>query len=169
MTPLLISAIGFAGAAFTLGSYLTRRHAALCFVLSAGLVLFAIHFQLLGSTTTAVLCLYGAARYIASPWVLGKSSALRWRLTGVALAGVVAIGVLTWSDWRSGVSLAGNLILVAGGFQLRDADFRRLLLLSECVFLVNSAVFGSVPGVLLSACCLALNGATLARSRVRAA
>ena len=129
----------------------------MCVAVSFGLTIFATHYALIGAITTAVMCVFSAVRYCASPWVLGRDDATRMRLTALAMVVGAGLCVATWQDWRSMIALIGSFILIVGGFHLRDDNFRKLLLASDIAFAVNAAVVGSVPGMVMCGCAILLN------------
>lgn len=167
MTIAAANLVGYVATGVMLSAYLLKDHRRLCVTVSVGLALFAAHYALLGAFTTAVMCVFSAVRYCASPWALGRDDATRLRLTVLALIVGIGLCISTWQDWRSVIALVGNFILIVGGFHLRDGNFRRLLLASDVAFAVNAVVVGSVPGLVMCACAILLNAGTIIRAGSR--
>jgi len=166
LIPDLTNIIGIIGATVALSSYLARTHLRLCFLVASGLMILAAHYQLLGASTTAVLCIFGAVRSLFGSWVSLQQERTRMALTVAGITLTLILTEITWLDWRSSISMLASLILVWGSFQLRDVQFRKSMLLVEVVLGINAAVLGSKPGVILAVCGFLLNFWVLVRDRM---
>ncbi|MCP1674602.1 hypothetical protein J2T57_001704 [Natronocella acetinitrilica] len=147
--------VGVLGLMVTVLALLRRSNRGLLLILGCGVLLWALHYALLGERAGALLHALGAACLLAAH--LAAAAALRLRLlAAIAFAlGGVALVLALGAGVHDLILAAASVLLALVQFLARGALLRAGILCGQGLFLAYALLVGSLPASAATALCLA--------------
>ncbi|WP_236983284.1 YgjV family protein [Marinagarivorans cellulosilyticus] len=155
-------ALGMLSFALGLFCFFQKDDARLKYVMLAVTLNNAVHFALLGATTSVIAALFSAVRTGASLYTSSKYVAYAFIL------GVLVFGAYAAQSWLDMLPVIGASIGTYALFCLNGIPMRVALLGGTLCWLINNVLIGSIGGSLLELSLLVVNLNTIRRLHLTA-
>ncbi|MCU4676730.1 YgjV family protein [Catenovulum sp. 2E275] len=158
MTTLMIAqAVGLFSVVLALTSFFQKNDLRLKSVMLLFNLNHALHFFLLGASTSAICCLFSAARTATSIKIQSK-----WVAFGF-MSVTAVMGYLMATQWTDLIAILGACCGTYALFCLTGVKMRLCLLAGSCLWLTNNIIVGSIGGVMLESAVIVMNLTTIYR------
>lgn len=117
----------------------------------------AVHFFLLGASTSAFCCLFSACRTATSIKVKSKLVAFGFILV------TITVGSLIAEQWTDMIAIVGACCGTYALFCLDGIKMRLCLFAGSCFWLTNNIIVGSIGGMILESAVILMNLTTMYR------
>ena len=154
---VVAQAVGLFSVVLALCSFFQKNDVRLKSVMLVFNLNHALHFYLLGAATSALCCLFSAARTATSIKVSSKCVAFAF------MTATLVMGLCMSEQWTDIIAVAGACCGTYALFCLSGIKMRMCLFAGSCLWLTNNIIVGSVGGVMLETTVIAMNLSTIYR------
>jgi hypothetical protein len=161
----LVQSVGYLATVVSIGAYALRSDSSMKAGVGLSLLIWSVHYAMLGAWTASGTCLLIASRQVLALLAPNLSAASRRVAAGVYGLAFTVVLCATWTGMQSLLPWAAAVNATYAYFFLKGVRLRGQVMASTGLWFVNALLLGSLGGMATNVTTLCISTWTVARLR----